>query len=378
MKREQPLKIDNFIDIMNILILTTHLNPGGISRYVINLAKGLQRKRQRVWVATSGGEWVRQLADIGVFCKLIPIDTKSIISPKIGLSFLSLAPLLSAEPFDVIHANTRVTQCLAHFIYRTRGIPYVSAFHGFYGGVGRRLFKFAGQRSIAVSGSVKDHLVKDFGFSADKVRIVYNGLDAAEFPARNPAARKELGFKSNDFVVGMLGRISEEKGHLLAAEAFAALGPRFTNTKLLVSGEGKVKDKLLKFIVDADLSERIKLVNVEANKFFDCVDMMLMPSSKEGFGYTIVEAFLKKIPVIGFDVGGISEVIKNGQNGLLFRDYDSLALKNVMERMIDDRIMREKLVQQAFIDAGQYTLERMAEQTLDVYKQAVEASVTGG
>ena len=363
---------------MNILILTTHLNPGGISRYVINLAKGLKLKRQRIWVAASGGEWVRQLADAGVFCKLIPIDTKSIISPKIPLSFLSLAPLLSAEQFDVIHANTRVTQCLAHFICRARGIPYVSAFHGFYEGMGRKLFKFAGQSSIAVSNSVKEHLVKDFGFSADRVRIVYNGLDAKDFPPKDPAARKELGFKPNEFVIGLLGRISEEKGHLLAAEAFAALGPRFINARLLVSGEGRLKSKLCKFINDAELQERVKVVNVEANKFFDCVDLFLMPSSKEGFGYTVVEAFLKKIPVIGFDVGGISEVIKDGQNGLLFHEYDSLALKAVMEKTIDDRTLREKLVARAHEDAGQYSLERMAEETLDVYGQAREALASGG
>jgi hypothetical protein len=141
---------------MKIPILTTHLNPGGISRYCINLACGLQKRNHRVWIATSGGEWVPKLKASGIFCKLIPIDTKSIISLKIPLSLLSLAPLLFNERFDVIHCNTRVTQALGSLIQKIFNIPYVSAFHGFYNPKNeRRLINLAGTKTIAVSQSVK-------------------------------------------------------------------------------------------------------------------------------------------------------------------------------------------------------------------------------
>ena len=116
---------------MNILILTTHLNPGGISRYVVNLAKGLG-STHRVWVASSGGPWRKKCIFPGVSIYSIPIRTKSLLSIKIIFSLIKLLPFVVRHKIDIICANTRVTQFLSYLLYRCTGIPYVSVFHGFY------------------------------------------------------------------------------------------------------------------------------------------------------------------------------------------------------------------------------------------------------
>jgi glycosyltransferase involved in cell wall biosynthesis len=74
---------------MRVLILTTHLNPGGISRYVLNLAKGLNKKGNCIWVSCAEGEWLDILKREGINYRLIPIKTKSILAQKLSSLFLS-------------------------------------------------------------------------------------------------------------------------------------------------------------------------------------------------------------------------------------------------------------------------------------------------
>ncbi len=357
---------------MNILILTTHLNPGGVSRYVLNLAKGLVRENHKVWVASSGGAWVKDLANIGAIHETIPIKTKSIASFKIWLSLFRLRKIISDQNIDVIHANTRVTQCLADLIYRKLKIPYISAFHGFYKpNLFRKLFKFSGVLAISVSNKVKRHLIQDLKIEEGKIRVVYNGIDIKAFaPGEN--RRKEKGFSPSDYLIGILGRISEEKGHFLALEAVKLLLPCYQNIQLLISGEGRLKDKLEREIETKQLSRNVKFYPTSSDEFLDTINLLIMPSIKEGFGYSVVEAFAKKVPVVGYSTGGISEIIRSRENGMLFYGYEPFALAAAIKELIIDRDLREKIVKQAYRDVFFFSIERMVPETLKVYQEVVK------
>lgn len=352
---------------MNILILTSHLNPGGISRYVITLGRGLIKQGHNVWVASTGGEWVKKLEALGIKHKIIPIKTKSICSPKILLSFLCLKKLIKQEKINVVHGNTRVTQFLSFLIYKFIRIPYLSSFHGFYRATFfRYLFKFSGLLTIAVSQAVKRHLIDDFKIREDKIRVIYNGLDIEEF-SKTKANRKDWGFPKDDYLIGILGRISQEKGHSLAVEALSRLQTKYKNIYLLISGEGKVKKQLQKEIDDSSLGGRVKFLNCEAGDFLDIIDLLLVPSKKEGFGYSIIEAFAKGVPVIGYKIGGIAEIIKNRQNGILFFSYESSALADAIEEVFSDESLRDKIVTEAKKDVLSFSDEVMAKNVEKAY-----------
>jgi glycosyltransferase involved in cell wall biosynthesis len=352
---------------MNILILTTHLNPGGLSRYVLNLAKGLTRKNHKVWVASSGGEWLTKLnTGSTVNHKLIPIKTKSICSPKILFSFLSLRKLAIKEDVQVIHCNTRVTQFLGFLVSRSLKIPYLSAFHGFYRSTWmRRTFKFSGQAAIAVSQAVKNHLVADLEINREKVKVVYNGVDLSQFQAKQYRSGSQI--SGNDYSMGILGRISQEKGHFLALEALNQLLTKYPDLKLLVSGKGKLEESFKEAVKKSGLEARVKFVDFEANRFLDKLNLLLVPSSKEGFGYSIIEAFAKGVPVVGYNTGGIAEIIENKKNGILFNNYTGLALAEAIEEMILKDHLREKMIISAKQDAEKFSIEKMAANTEKVY-----------
>jgi glycosyltransferase involved in cell wall biosynthesis len=357
---------------MNILILTTHLNTGGISRYVINLARGLKSLGHTVWIGSDKGEWLDELAKNGIGYKFIPIKTKAILSPKVFLSFFYLAGFLKQEKIQIVHANTRVTQFLAWLIFKIYKTPYVSAFHGFFKpGLTRKLFKLAGNRSIAVSKAVKNYLVNDLKFDPENIRVVYNGVDEKYFSVKNKR-KADYGFSDNDFLIGILGRISEEKGHFLALDAIKELSVEHPNIHLIVAGRGRLEKNLKKFIEKINCRDFVTFYCLDAGDFLDIIDVLIMPSRKEGFGYAVVEAFFKKVPVVGFNVGGIAEIIKNRVNGLLFYEYTAPALKNAVEELIANRDLREGLTRQGYQDAFKFSLEAMARGAENVYKEILE------
>lgn len=357
---------------MNILILTTHLNPGGISRYVINLAQGLKKRKHNVFIASAGGEWAKIMEEKQITHKNIPIKTKSILSPKIFFSFIKLAPLIIKKKIEIIHANTRVTQALAAIISRLTSLPYISSFHGYYlPNLFRKIFKFPGQKTIAVSNAVKKHLTQDLKIKEDKINVVYNGLDTKSFTRGKNKNKTAAGFKESDFLIGILGRISEEKGHFLAVNTIKELSLKYPHLFLIISGTGKLEQSLKDYTVKIGVSEKVKFINWPAPDFLDILDLLIMPSKKEGFGYSIIEAFIKNVPVIGFNVGGIPEIINDNVNGLLFYEYTPQALRKPIEKIIKDKSLREQIIKKANIDGQAYSIERMAQETEAVYLKII-------
>lgn len=354
---------------MKILILTTHLNPGGLSRYVINLSTALKKQNHRVWVACAGGDWVPRLTRNGVNYKRIPIMTKSICSPRIFFSFLSLYRIIKREEFELVHCNTRVTQLLGFFIHRAFKIPYISAYHGFYRqSIFRRWFKLSGVISIAVSKAVGEHLVKDLDIERKRIRVIYNGINNDEFLNRE-TDRNQWGFKDKDYLIGILGRISQEKGHFLAVDAFAEFAERRRNVYLLVSGRGKLENELRNYVRQKNLEDRVKFIGCRPNQFLDIIDLLLVPSRKEGFGYSILEAFAKEVPVIGYNTGGIAEIIRNRSNGILFDDYNSSDLSYAIEDIAFNVNLCRRITRQAKEDVLYFSSWRMATDTEKVYKE---------
>ena len=354
---------------MNVLILTTHLNPGGLSRYVLNLSRSLKKQNHNVWVACSGGEWIQRLNENGVKYKHIPIKTKSICSLKILFSFLALGKLIDQEKIDVVHCNTRVTQFLGFLIHKRFNLPYIGAYHGFYRrSIFRKKFKLSGVMSIAVSKAVKEHLINDLGIEDEKIKVVYNGIDSEEFSSRE-ASKSDWGFRNEDYLIGILGRVSQEKGHFLAVDAIVKLVSRRKNAYLLVSGRGRLDSKLREYLRQKGLEERVKFIDCRPNQFLDIIDLLLVPSKKEGFGYSILEAFTKGVPVIGYNTGGIAEIVRDRENGLLFHNYDSLALVEKIEDIISNDNLRQRIVQQAREDVLYFSSRRMATDTEKVYRE---------
>ena len=184
---------------MRVLFLTTHLNTGGITSYLLTLSKGLIKKGHHVHIAASGGNREEDFRNLGASVLNLDIKTKSELNPKIYLALRSLKKYTIEQKIDVIHSHTRVTQVMGRLLQKTTGRAFVSTCHGFFKPkFSRRIFPCWGDGVIAISPAVKDHLINDFHVAKEKVFVVENGLDFESFPmidelTKERARQKQIG-----------------------------------------------------------------------------------------------------------------------------------------------------------------------------------------
>lgn len=359
---------------MNILYLTNHLNIGGISSYVFTLGKGLKAKGHNIYIASSGGEMLNAFMREGINYIRIPIKTKKEVSPKILASFFKLLGVIKQEKIDVIHSNTRVTQVLGCLLQRFSGKPHISTCHGFFKRrISRLVFPCWGYKVIAISDAVREHLEHDFKVAPDRIKLINSGLDVDRFRVQGSDYRiqkkKELGIGGYP-AVGIVARLSEEKGHICLIQAMKKVLEKIPGTQLLIVGDGKMKNKLLKLVKSLGLENKILFLSSVADtmQILPVLDIFVLPSSKEGLGLSLMEAMAAGLGVIGSDIGGIKSLIKDGKTGLLVKPNDSVGLSSAIISLLQDEEKRKALGVNAreFI-AHNFSAEKMISDTQELY-----------
>ncbi len=234
---------------MKILFIANHLNVGGISSYLLTLAGGLKQKGHQVYLVSGGGELEDKFIQAGIMLFKAPLRTKNEISPKIVFSFWKLRKMARKFDIDLIHSHSRTTQVLGDLLGRSLAKPHIFTCHGFFKPkLSRRIFGCWGQKIIAISREVKEHLIIDFGLDENKISVIHNGIDTknfGDFSARDDL-RAKLGIAPADFLVGIIARLSDVKGHTYLVRAMREVVKNFPNAKLLIIGQGKTKEALIK------------------------------------------------------------------------------------------------------------------------------------
>lgn len=367
---------------MRILLLTTHLNLGGIGVYVLSLAKGLAQKGHQVFVASGGGDLVALLESFGVNHLAIDIRTKSVISPKVILARKQITRIIKGKNIEIIHAHTRVTQVLAHLVSKKTGTPFATTCHGFFKRrIFRRIFPCWGSRSIAISEAVREHLVNDFGVRKENIAVVHNGVEIEKFsPGKfSQAQRDELGrnygLKSARPVIGTVARLSSVKGQRYLILAMKRILKDNPAAQLLLVGDGPEKGRLVEQVEELGIEDKVFFCpsTLDTSAPLSIMEVFVLPSLLEGLGLAIIEAQAMGLPVVATDVGGIYTLVKDGVNGFLVHPKEPDALAEAILKLLRDKKLAERFGAQARIQAGrQFSLEQMVEGIERVYKDILK------
>lgn len=357
---------------MNILYITNHLNIGGITNYVLSLGKALKKRGHNIYVASSKGNLLSRFKEEGVTFIPIPINTKSEISPKILFSRSRLIKAIKENNIEIMHANSRTTQVLACLLSRRTGVPYISTCHGFFKQrFSRRIFPCWGEKVIAISEPVREHLIRDFRVSDKKISVIHHGIDVDCY---NLEKKKELGLGEGP-VVGIVARLSDVKGHIYLIEAMKAVLDKVPLAQLLIVGDGKMKKTLVKLTHQLRLEKSIKFMPsvADTREVLSMMDLFVLPSLKEGLGLSLMEAMAKGLGVIASDIGGIKSLIQNGHNGLLVKPADVRGLSLAILELLNDPRKREELGSNAreFIK-NNFSFDKMVTETERIYSECVK------
>ncbi len=366
---------------MKILLITTHLNFGGISSYTLSLARKLKERGHTVITASAGGSLEPVLEEEGIEHIKLNIMTKNQLSPAVLFCAFKLGGLIKRENVDIVHAQTRVSQTLAFYLKKLTGRPYVTTSHGFFRPkLSRRIWPCWGSRVIAISDAVREHLVNDLGVAKDKIRLVYNGLDLDFFKrSRHSKAvvdiRKEYALSGGP-VVGIIARLSSVKGHEVLLRAAGDILKDVPEAEFLIVGDGPERQKLLGLKEQLSLNKKVHFVPsvFDTTRPLAVMDVFALPSLQEGLGLSLLEAMACRVPVVASDVGGIYSVVEDGRTGYLVPPSNPAQLAAAICRLLKDEGLREKFGQAARKTVeDKFSLDKLIGQVEEVYQEAIDA-----
>ncbi len=326
-----------------------------------------------VFVATFCEELIRLGAEVRLFCPLgrpfagyarerglkpITWKTRGKLDP---ITIVRLARLTRRERIDVVHTHLSTASLLGAFAAKLARAPSVAHVHGLNTAT---CFRYS-TRVIAVSEAVKQHLCAQ-GLDAKRVRVIHNGVDLSRFQPV-PVADAKLALERNPSapLIGVFGRLSEEKGQRVALEAMFILLKDHPTARLVLVGEGKSEADLRTSAAALGIGDSVEFAGFmpDVRPLMSACDAVIVPSLKEGFGLAAVEAMALGRPVVASAVGGLTEIVAPGETGFLADPNDPNAVAQALGELISNPTLAQEM--------GERGRER-AERCFEFDKQARE------
>jgi glycosyltransferase involved in cell wall biosynthesis len=295
--------------------------------------------------------------------------------------FAELAALFRRRRADVVHTHNPQPLLFSSLPARASGAALVHTKHGVNPDNRRRLAmrRVAGRlvsAFVAVSEPTAAVARARGECASSRLHVVPNGIDLDRFrpdQIARRAVREELGIPHDAFAVGTVGRLYVEKGHEFLIRALApVLGDGF---HLVITGEGPERANLTAQIAALPRPGAVHLTGNRRDvpRVLAALDAFTLTSKSEGLPLVIPEAMAAGLPVVATAVGGVPQVVDDGETGFLVPYGDDAALRDRMVALDGDRQRARRIGATARERAlGRYSSRRMVDDYLDLYRKAVK------
>jgi len=330
-------------------------------RYLLlNQLTALQQAGYSIIGISTAGPDVPVIESAGI--RHIPVAMTRNFTPLADLGTLwHLYRVMRRERFTIVHTHTPKPGLLGQVAARLAGVPIVvNTLHGFYfhdrmPWMWRRFYilmeRIAAQCSDVILSQNHDDIqtaIRERICPPEKIKFLGNGIDLERFdrarldPRTIQDRRRQWNIPEDALVIGFVGRLVREKGVLELMQAMQQVLSQIPNTRLLVIGpvDGEKRDALTPAIAQEYGIAHACIftgLQTEMPEFYALMDLFVLPSYREGFPRTPMEASAMGVPCIVTDIRGCRETVENGRNGLLVPLYDNPALVNAMLELLTDR-----------------------------------------
>ncbi len=222
---------------------------------------------------------------------------------------------------------------------------------------------------VAVSQSVGRFLLDEYGYKHEQVVVIRNGWDSSgaastERPVRTP------------HLVLCPAHLRPEKGHAVLLEAIVRVRRQVPDVRLLLVGGGPLRSELESLVTRLELEDIVTFIGPVADmwSWYAKAELVVVPSLSEALGLAALEAMAAGLPVVAARVGGLPEVVLDGETGLLFEAGNPVALAGAISDLLVSRARRELMGEAGRERARLFTIDKMTDAYLALYDEVARGS----
>jgi len=387
--------LNNVVQPISILFVIDGLEFGGGERTFLQLIQGLlYEQRYDIHVATNPeGDFFKLLTGMGI--DVVPLDLKKRVNIK---NIKRLSEIIRGRKINIVHSQGGRADFYARMAAKTlkpkvklvntvampvKGYDVGALRKGFY-----RVFDWFSERYvdrfIVVSEVLRETLLSSYKIQPDKVIKIYNGIELDEYRpnskevrSQKSEVRREFGLTKDAPVIGAIGRMVWQKGFEYLIECAPEIVKAFPDAKILIVGDGPLKDKLKVKSEKLKVADKIIFTGFRGDikEILSAIDILVIPSLLEGFPMVTLEAMAMAKPIIATNIDGITEQITDGVNGILVPPKNPSALAKAVIRVLNDKetarnmgLAARKKVEQEF------SIGKMVAETEKVYLSLLKAN----
>ncbi len=351
---------------------------GGQSQALL-LFRGLQLRGHTAELVTADGAALGERA----LRAGITVHTTAARDRRWGAARL-LRRLLREQRFDIVHANEAHSLTAAWLARGHRHAPLVAARRVTFP-LSRGYLALARYRAaaciVAISHAVREQLLAA-RLDPQRITIVADGVEVPPpvSPEQRRSARERWNFAAGEQVLALVAPLTAEKGHALLLEAFAAIRREAPHSRLLLAGDGplraplEVQARVARLLPDVRFAGFVE----EIDSVYAACDVFVFPSLSEGAGTSLLSAMAHALPVVALARGGVTEIVRDAENGLLVQEASPAALAAAATRLLANGELARKLGEAARQTvAAKFSADRMVEAMLAVFERLRQGGSSG-
>jgi glycosyltransferase involved in cell wall biosynthesis len=333
----------------NILYFTRTMGLGGTEKVILQLCRNFNSEFNKIVVCSIGGLHEEELKKLGIkHYKINDIENKNPIN--ILKTFLTLKKIIKNEKIDIIHTHHRMAAFYTSILKKIMNFKFIHTVHNTF--LDKKVLtkiSLSTANIIAVGKKVKENLYDFYKLNSEKIEVIYNGIEKdtneiVEVPEIKKY--KEQGY----FIVGNVGRLSEQKGMEFYIKAIPNILKNNDKVMFFIVGDGEDKNKLEKLVNDLNIKDNIIFLGYrnDVTNVIKQLDVVVLSSLWEGLPLTPIEAFSVGKTVIGTNVDGTPEIIRNEYNGILIESKEPIQIAEAILKLFNSKDTIKKYEQNAF------------------------------
>jgi glycosyltransferase involved in cell wall biosynthesis len=299
------------------------------------------------------------------------------------MTLVDILRITKEERIQLIHAHGYGAANFGRLAGMIRGIPTIvhahddDRYYPLYQNLADRLLRNHTDKAIAVSGSVGKSCINKRHIGKDKTFVIHNGIPLKDFTApdgeRVRKERARLGIGPDFKVIGTVAKLREEKGTRYLIESAVKVLEIFPKTLLLIAGDGPLMEELKTLSEKLGIADRVIFAGFRDDipVILSIIDVFVIPSITEGSPLALLEAMAMGKPIVATNVGGIVEILRDGETGLLVPSRDPGALAEKVVHLFRNEAESGKLGLRAKEEAEKYDIQSHGQKLAGHYDELI-------